>query len=330
MKRATRPVRIGPAAHRMRTKQLDITVLAGGPSEEREVSLVSGKCVAAALTTLGHRVTVRDISPSDWTALERPADVVFIALHGTFGEDGTVQAELERRRIPFVGSGSAASALAMDKVRTKARLAESGLPTPLFDVVKPMRVADTVHRWRLPVVVKPIASGSSVDTHIITQGEVGASGDRLRGVLHELCRKYGAALIEEFIDGPELTVGLVGERVLPPSQIRTRRGIYDYQAKYIDDATEYLTDIALPERLLGDIAAMSRRAFDALGCRGFGRGDWMVDGVTHEPYILEINTIPGFTNHSLLPKAAHQVGFSFAELCQHIVELALLGEADAD
>lgn len=320
MKKSTRPVRIGPAARRMRTATLDITVLSGGPSDEREVSLVSGRCVAAALTTLGHRVVVRDISPGDLSALDRPADLVFIALHGAFGEDGGVQRELERRKIPFVGSDSVASALAMDKVRSKQRFIEAGLPTPRFDVVRPGKVAETVARWRLPVVVKPIDSGSSVDTYIVD------ASDDLGAILHDVIRKHNAALIEEFIDGPEITVGIVGRRVLPPIEIRTSRGFYDYQAKYIDEDTQYLTEIDLPDTLLDRMQRESLRCFEALGCRGFGRVDWMVDHITHEPYILEVNTIPGFTTHSLLPKAAGKAGFSFAELCQHIVELALLGE----
>jgi D-alanine-D-alanine ligase len=130
-------------------------------------------------------------------------------------------------------------------------------------------------------------------------------------------------LVEELIDGPELTVGVLGQRALPPIEIRTRRPFYDYQAKYIDEDTEYLLSVDLPRRLLADIQEMSQQAGDALGCRDFYRVDWMVDRVTHEPYLLEINTIPGFTSHSLLPKQAAHVGMSFADLCQRIVELAV-------
>lgn len=318
MKKSTRPVRLGPAAQRMRTQQLDVTVLAGGPSDEREVSLMSGKCVAAALATLGHRVTVADVSPSDLSALNRPADIVFIALHGAFGEDGGIQAELEKKRIAFVGSGSVASALAMDKVRTKERLIAADLPTPRYDVVRAGQVASTIERWRLPIVIKPVASGSSVDTHLIRSTE-----DAFASALSQVVRKYGVALVEELIDGPEITIGIVGTTVLPPIEIRTRRGFYDYQAKYIDDDTQYLFDIDLPANVLTRMSEQSRRAFDVVGCRGFGRVDWMVDRLTHEAYILEINTIPGFTTHSLLPKAAARAGLSFADLCQRIIELAL-------
>jgi len=317
MNRTTRPDRVQATPRRTRVAQLDITVLAGGPSDEREVSLVSGQCVAGALARLGHRVSMCDISPDDISALERPADLVFIALHGAFGEDGTVQRELELRGIPFTGTGSAGSALAMDKVRSKARFIEAGLPTPRFDVVRGPRVSQIVRRWRVPLVVKPVDSGSSVDTYVIR------AHDRFRQALAEVVRKHGQALVEEYVEGPELTVGILGRRALPPIEIRTRRPFYDYQAKYIDDDTEYVFDIDLPEALLAKMQDMSLKAADALACRDFCRVDWMVDRVTHEPYILEINTIPGFTSHSLLPKAGTRASVSFADLCQQIVELAM-------
>lgn len=317
MAKSTRPTRQGATPHEPRIASLDITVLAGGPSDEREVSLASGQCVAGALASLGHRVSMCDISPGDLSSLERAADLVFIALHGAFGEDGILQAELERRRIAYTGTGSAASALAMDKVQSKARFIEHGLPTPRFDVARAGRVAEIVRRWRLPVVVKPIASGSSVSTHLIRE-------DRPFGeLLTEVVKKHGTALVEELIEGPELTVGVLGREALPPIEIRTQRPFYDYQAKYIDDDTQYLFDVDLPEKLLSEIRQMSLKAAGALDCRDFCRVDWMVDRVTHEPFILEINTIPGFTSHSLLPKAAARAGISFADLCGRIVEFAM-------
>ena len=151
MSRITQPIRTGLTGRSVRTTHLDITVLAGGPSDEREVSLASGTSVAAALAELGHSVTVCDISPDDWSALDRVSDLIFVALHGEFGEDGTLQAELERRNLPFTGTGSVGSAAAMDKVRTKARLIGAGLPTPRFDVARDSRLAEVVRRWRLPV-----------------------------------------------------------------------------------------------------------------------------------------------------------------------------------
>ncbi len=317
MRRETRPVRIGPHNQSTRVNHLDITLLSGGPSDEREVSLASGRCIGAALSRLGHRVSICDISPDKMSPLDRAADLVFVALHGEFGEDGKLQAELERRGLRYTGTGSAASALVMDKVRTKGALIGAGLPTPRFDIARKGTISEVVRRWRLPVVVKPVSSGSSIDVFIVHEG------DRFEDALSSVVRKYGTALVEELVDGPELTVGILGQEALPPIQISTSREFYDYEAKYIDDATEYNLEIDLPADLLSRMQAMSVKAANALGCRDFCRVDWMVDEVTHEPYILELNTIPGFTSHSLLPKAAAHSGMAFDDLCQSIVELAM-------
>jgi D-alanine-D-alanine ligase len=305
-----------------RVDVLNITVLAGGPSAEREVSLNSGKAVLEALLRLGHRATLSDIDPDDLSALDRPADFVFIALHGEFGEDGTVQAELDSRGICYAGSGAAASRVAMDKVAAKHRFLSAGVPTPAFDVVDRANLARFSSRVSLPAVVKPIASGSSVDTVIVR------TPDDLMRVASSLVDKYGSALVERYIAGPELTVGVLGDMALPVCEIRTQREFYDYQAKYIDDDTQYLFDLDLPPELLERVQALGLAAHRALGCSVFSRVDWMVDGETGEPYVLEVNTIPGFTSHSLLPKAAARVGVSFDDLCARIVELSLEGRGD--
>ena len=305
----------------VRTK-LDITVLAGGPSAERDVSLQSGAAIAEALRRRGHLVTICDINADDHSALDIPADIVFIALHGEFGEDGQVQELLARRGLPFVGSDAGSSALAMNKAAAKARWAEAGIPTPRYHVhrhgyAQARLGSNGLSSWRLPVVIKPVSSGSSVDTFIARDPFAFQSAlDRVAG-------KYGSALIEQFVRGPELTVGILEDQALPVLQIRPRREFYDYQAKYINDDTEYIFDIDLPDRLLRKIQQMSVKAHQALGCSHFSRVDWMVDEATLDPYVLEINTIPGFTSHSLLPKAAARVGISFDELCQRIVDLGL-------
>lgn len=297
---------------------LDITVLGGGPGDEREVSLQSGRMVRDALKRLGHRAIMLDIQPEELAALDVPADVVFIALHGAFGEDGALQRILEERRFPFTGSDSRASALAMDKVDTKARLIEKGIPTPRFDLVYEAAAAgDGPNAIEPPLVVKPRASGSSVDTFVVRDRERWASA------LETVVSRYGAALVETYIDGPELTVGILGDRALPVCQIRTRREFYNYEAKYLDDDTEYLFDIDLPEALLCRVQSLSLDAHRALGCRGFSRVDWMIDRASLEPYVIELNTIPGLTSHSLLPKAAARAGLSFDDLCQTIVSLAV-------
>lgn len=301
----------------LHTQALDIVVLAGGPGAEREVSLLSGKAVSEALTRLGHRVSVCDISPDDLSALGRQADCVFIALHGEFGEDGEVQAELEARGFKYSGSGVAASRMAMDKVEAKRAFEKANIPTPSYVVFDAASLADFGNPVGIPAVVKPVGSGSSVDTTIARTSEV------LRAAVSGLVESYGQALVERYIDGPELTVGVLGEQALPVCEIRTKREFYDYKAKYIDDDTQYLFDLDLPSELLQRVQKLSIAAHNALGCRVFSRVDWMVDGETLEPFVLEINTIPGFTSHSLVPKAAARVGLSFDDLCQRIVELSL-------
>jgi D-alanine-D-alanine ligase len=300
-----------------RVRPLTITVLAGGPGPEREVSLQSGKAVYDALCRLGHRTTRCDVNPDDLSALDRTADVVFIALHGEFGEDGSLQAELDARGIPYCGSGPAASRLAMDKAATKERLVRNNLPTPPYEVVEPGGAAGLAARFPTPAVVKPVASGSSVDTTIARTPEV------LEDATARLLNRYGRSLVERYIAGPELTVGILDDTALPVCEIRTRREFYDYEAKYIDDDTEYRFDVDLPAPLLKRVEALSVATHRVLGCRVFSRVDWMVDAATLEPYILEVNTIPGFTSHSLLPKAAARIGIGFDELCQRIVDRSM-------
>ncbi len=303
----------------LRKDHLDITVLSGGPGGEREVSLQSGRTVAEALSRLGHSVTVSDISPDDLSALDRPADFVFIALHGEFGEDGTLQAVLESRGIRYCGSGAAASRLAMHKVDAKRRCESAAIPTPRYVHLRKGNAIAGLDGFPIPAVVKPVSSGSSVDI-TIARGP-----DGLKTAAAELLMKYGEALIERFVAGPELTVGILGDLALPVCEIRTKREFYDYQAKYFDDDTEYLFDLTLPSLLLDRVRALSLEAHQALGCRVFSRVDWRVDADCAEPFLLEVNTIPGFTTHSLLPKAAARVGIGFDELCQRIVELSLEG-----
>ncbi len=295
---------------------LDILVLAGGPSAERDVSLQSGAAVAAALTSRGHRVTVCDIGPADLSALDKPYDFVFPALHGEFGEDGTVQKELERRNLPYAGTGVAASVLTMDKVASKRRFSEHDIPTPVFELANRDNIDNILASFEPPAVVKPNASGSSVDTTIAK------TAVQLETAAKALIGKQGEALIERYVAGRELTVGILGDVALPVCEICTPREFYDYQAKYVDDTTQYLFDFDLPEALLERVQALSLQAHRALGCQVMSRVDWMIDGKTLEPFALEVNTIPGFTSHSLVPKAAARMGIDFGELCQRIVDLS--------
>jgi D-alanine-D-alanine ligase len=205
----------------------------------------------------------------------------------------------------------------MNKVDAKRRFERSGVPTPPFEVVRRPGDARAVERLGLPVVVKPVASGSSVDTTIAR------STEEARSRAAAVARKYGEALVEKYIAGPELTVGILGDIALPVCQIRTHREFYDYHAKYIDDQTEYLFEIDLPKELLEQVQRIGLAAHRGLGCRAFSRVDCMIDAATQSPYILEVNTIPGMTSHSLLPKAAARIGMSFDQLCQRMVELSL-------
>lgn len=297
-------------------RRLRVTVLCGGPSAERAVSLESGRAVAEALRRRGHEVRVADIGPQQLSALDHPADVVFPALHGTFGEDGTLQAIMEQRGIRFVGSRSAGSALAMDKSAAKRVAAGLGIDTPPGWLV----TRDALERggplpFGAPVVIKPVDQGSSVDTQIVRHDA------DVVPALTRVVERRGRALVERFIAGDELTVGIVGRQILPPICVRPKRDFYDYQAKYLDETTEYLFDAGHPAELLERVRRQSWQVFEALDCRHLARVDWIADAAGRL-WFLEVNTIPGFTSHSLVPKAAARVGLSFDELVDRLVQMA--------
>lgn len=300
-----------------------VTVLAGGPSDERQVSLWSGQAVAEALRSRGHDVHLLDAGPGDLSALDEPADVIFPVLHGTWGEDGTLQQLLEVRGRRFVGSGSAASALAMDKVRAKQVVAGLGLRTAAFEVITAAdAAAGRVATIAAPLVVKPVDQGSSVLTFIVAD----AAG--VEPAVRRVVERFGRALVEKFVRGEELTVGVVGGQVLPPICVRPKAGFYDYEAKYLSDDTEYDFEPGLPAAVLDLARSASLRVFEALGCRHLARIDWIVDE-TGELWFLEANTLPGFTSHSLVPKAAARAGIEFGALCERLVEMAMAEERRA-
>ncbi|MGE5794282.1 MAG: D-alanine--D-alanine ligase [Bacteroidota bacterium] len=298
-----------------------VAVLLGGRSAEREVSLKSGAMVLAALRTAG--VDAHPFDPRD-RGLEELArerfDRVFIALHGRYGEDGTMQGALELLGIPYTGSGVLASALAMDKWRTKLVWQAAGVPTPRYELLS----ADTdfaavAARLGLPIMVKPANEGSSI----------GMTKVRRAGDLDEayaLAANYDRVVIaEQFVDGTELTGGILGREALPLIRLETPRDFYDYDAKYLADDTRYILPCGLPEAEEQAIRAGCLRAFDALGCRGWGRVDLMLDR-SGNPYFLEVNTSPGMTDHSLVPMAARHAGLSFEALCVRILEAATVME----
>ncbi len=295
-----------------------VAVLLGGMSREREVSLRTGNAVLAALGKLGYEGVA--IDPGRGVArdiLEAAPDVVFIALHGRHGEDGTIQGLCEILGVPYTGSGVLASAAAMDKVFTKRILRAAQLPTPDFAVVE-AEVPRDLPVFRPPFVVKPAREGSSLGMTIV--GDAADMETALRTALSHDSK----VLIERFVKGAELTVGVLGVKepfALPAIQIVPRSGRYDYASKYTVGATEYVIPPRLPEDVVADCRVLAVAAHRALGCAGVSRVDMMIgdDGIE----ILEINTIPGMTETSLLPKAARAAGIEFPELVDRILKWAL-------
>ena len=297
-----------------------VAVLLGGKSAEREVSLKSGGMVLAALRKKG--VDAHPFDPKEKDLLELVKERfqrVFIALHGGFGEDGTVQGVLEWLGIPYTGSGVLASALAMDKVRTKRLWAAEGLPTAPYEVLgKDTNLKAVARKLGVPLFVKPASEGSSVG-----MTKVKKAGDLEEA--YALAVNYDPVVIaEKFIDGAELTVAILGERVLPIIRIETPREFYDYEAKYIANDTRYLIPCGVSAKKEKELQAICLKAFRALGCRGWGRVDLMLDK-RGRPYLLEVNTSPGMTDHSLVPMAARAVGISYEDLCVQVLERAHVG-----
>ncbi len=296
------------------TEPLQIAVLLGGPSAEREVSLRSGAAVVTALRSLGH--TVHEVDPEPG-ALRLPAgtQVAFLVLHGSYGEDGTVQAELEELGVPYTGCGVAASLFAFDKIVTKRRCLAAGVPTARFVVLNSASAA-WPEGWRPPVVLKPTRQGSSVGLQFVDRVE------DFPAQLTESLRFGGEVVMEERIVGRETTVGILDGRALPIVEVRPRAGSYDYANKYTAGRTDYFCPAEFDAATTAGIQAAALGAFRAVGGRDYARVDVMVrpDG---SPVVLEVNTLPGMTETSLLPKAAAAVGISFASLCERMVRLAL-------
>jgi D-alanine-D-alanine ligase len=295
-------------------RRLTITLMLGGPSAEREVSLRSGAAVAAALRSLGHDVHELDPRDDSWS-LPPNTDVVFLALHGTYGEDGLVQQRLGELGMPYTGCDAEASRLAFDKVLTKQRCLAAGVPTARFTVLDaPVRTWPD--GWRPPVVLKPVRQGSSVGLRMV------AEPNELEEALADTLRYDSQALMEERIDGREATVGILDEIALPIIEVRPKQGVLDYHNKYTKGASEYFCPARFDSPTAARIQAAALGAFRAIGGRDYARVDVMVrpEG---EPVVLEVNTLPGMTETSLLPKAAAAVGIDFAALCQRMIDLAL-------
>lgn len=299
---------------------MKVAVLMGGSTAEREVSLKSGSMVLAALRARGIEAHPFDPKTQKLADLiEGRFDRAFIVLHGRFGEDGTLQGALEWLGLHYTGSGVLGSALAMDKLRAKRLWMAEGLPTPPFEVIDAASdFRKVAERLGVPLMVKPVNEGSSI----------GMSKVRAAGALEEayaLAVNYDRlVMVERFIEGTELTAGILGEDVLPLIRLETPREFYDYQAKYVADDTRYLIPCGLPPARERELQALCLKAFRSLGCSGWGRVDLMLDGAG-EPWLLEVNTAPGMTDHSLVPMAARAAGMSYEDLCVKILEGAHVG-----
>jgi D-alanine-D-alanine ligase len=299
-----------------------IAVLSGGDSDERAISLESGRCVAEALRERGHEVTLMDpaAAPPE-AALFRDVDAAFLALHGRNGEDGTIQGLLDRMGVIFTGSGAEASRLAFSKSASKERFFQTGVPTPAYVLVHEsdgvQRCRELADRIGFPLVVKPDSQGSSLGVTIVH------SVDLLPQALSHCFRYDSFALFEQAVTGTEWTLPLCDDEPLPLIQISTPREFFDFTAKYEDPATQYRFEFAESRAAISSLVDAGCRAARAIGTKGLARVDLRLD---HEgrPWVLEVNTIPGFTDHSLLPKAAVHAGLGLGELYERCLERSLI------
>ncbi len=302
-------------------RPVKVAVLMGGISEERDISIQSGNCVAQALKEAGLDVVTSDVRPDNLDIIEDSGiDVFFIALHGRFGEDGQLQQILEDKGLCYTGSKPKASRLAFDKLATKQRFIEANVATPkaiAFDAnAKPKELENQLLRLSDKFVVKPVRQGSTIGITIVDSPKSALAEAR------KCSAGFGDCIIEEYIPGREITVGVLLGRALPIIEIKSKTGFYDYHAKYTDERTQFLFDTIDDPAMIEKIEAAAIDCFNALGLKHFARVDFILsdDGTA---YALEANSIPGLTSHSLLPKAAAKTGLSMSDLCIKIVEAAL-------
>lgn len=299
---------------------LHVAVLAGGPGSEREVSLASAKGVVGALEGKVGKVSLVDVRGTDF---ELPAgtDLAFNVIHGTFGEDGQIQAELEARGIPYTGARRASSETAFDKVLSKQRFIDAGVITPASEVIFASKTKEVPASIGIPCVVKPPREGSSVGVHLVR------SPEQWSAAFEDASNYSDDLLVEELIAGKELTVGIVGGQVLPVIHIQPRSGFYDISNKYPwmtgQGGTDYFCPADLPDAVTKAVQVEALKAHQALGIEIYSRVDVLLRDSDSVPFVLEVNTIPGMTQSSLLPKAAAAVGMDYSTLCLKIIELSL-------
>jgi len=307
---------------------LNIALLYGGTSSEREVSINSGEAVWAALERIGHRVTPFDVGYDSIEPLESGRwDFAFVALHGGDGENGAVQRRLEELGVPYSGSGPIASRLAMDKELSKAEFLTHRIPTPAYEVAEEFdaqyRLRRMARRMGWPLVVKPIDQGSSIGVHMVRDN------DGVEPALEDAFKHSRRVVMERGIIGRELTVGVIGARALPVCEVVSPGGFFDFNAKYNKDAgTRYIVSPELPGPTAKMAQHYARRAHHALRCHGYSRVDMMLDA-NGDLWILEVNTLPGLTETSLLPKSAAAEGVGFDELVQELIDVSLQKRRDS-
>ena len=307
-------------------QMIRVAVLMGGPSEEHEVSLKSGHGAEESLQQLGYpvepvviprQISVEDACTFARRAIQRQdADVVFIALHGTFGEDGAIQQLCETMHVAYTGSDASASRLGMDKIASRQRFVDASLDVPRWRMVNPGAIDHgPIRGLRYPLVIKPSAQGSSIGVSLVKEP------DELAAAVRDAARHGPQVIAEEFIQGRELTVGVLGELVLPVVEVIPKRAFFDFTAKYTSGMTDYRVPAFLNPETAHRVQETGRRAHEALGCRHFSRTD-LILSEAQVPIVLEVNTIPGLTPTSLLPKAAGCVGISYSALCEQLVVMA--------
>jgi D-alanine-D-alanine ligase len=295
---------------------LKIGVLAGGTSSERKISLRSGRAVNQALRRSGFRTIFIDPKhgPKSRQALKK-VDLAFIALHGQGGEDGTIQRALERFKLPYIGSDAPSSWRAYDKAISKRIFQKSKIPSPVYTIATRKNWKTKLRRFPTPFFVKPVREGSSIGAFAVEDF------DKMAEKIGETAKRFGDLLVEKKIEGREFTVGIFGSEALPVIELKPKRQFYDYRAKYTKGMTEYIVPAKIPAALKSKLQKNALRVHKALGLRDFSRVDFMVDR-SGRPYALEANSIPGFTELSLLPKAARAAGYSFETVCAQLVKWA--------
>jgi len=299
---------------------MHVAVLAGGPGSEREVSLASAKGVVSALQDHVGQVSFVDVRGPDFE-LPDGVDVAFNVIHGTFGEDGALQAELERRGVPYTGARRRSSEIAFDKIESKSRFVDAGVSTPASRVIAIENGQASPDGIGIPCVVKPPREGSSVGVHLVH------SEEEWDAAVADAAHYSPDILVEELVEGKELTVGIVGDEALPIIHIQPRSGFYDISNKYPwmtgTGGTDYFCPAELPEAVTAEIQSQALAAHRALGIEVYSRVDILLREEDGRPFVLEVNTIPGMTESSLLPKAANVAGMNYVDLCLKIIKLSL-------